>query len=202
MVAAVASELPIWSDAKYESFFFELLKGVCEQGWDRDAVLSHLAKREGDNRLILWLKRFGVDRLADAMRHEELAERMGKLGDVDDGEFCREVKRIAEDLSDRLMVIIPIAFSSQSQIVEDASSVEMLESFDRKDIQKGIELCRLGRYIESLDFFDEILQIEPNNCIVLNGRGIVLYELGRYEEAISSYDRALSIEPIWYLRKL
>jgi len=91
----VAVDLPVWSNEKYEFFFFELLKGVCEQGWDRDAVLAHLAKRSD---LIIWLKRFGKDRLQDTKQHKELAEKMAKLEEIDDGEFCQEVKRIVREL--------------------------------------------------------------------------------------------------------
>ena len=52
-----------------------------------------------------------------------------------------------------------------------------------------------GNYVKSLEYFDQILQVDPEYIDVLNNKGLALGKLGRYDEAITWYDKALEIEP-------
>ena len=60
---------------------------------------------------------------------------------------------------------------------------------------KAASLETLGRHEEAIRYYDEALQIEPHNVIVLNNKGNTLNGLGRHEEAINYYDKALEIDP-------
>ena len=219
VLASVASELPVWSDAKYESFFFELLKGVCEQEWERDEVLAYLAKREGDGRLIVWLKRFGANRLQDAKLHKELAEQMAKLGDMDGGEFFQEVKRIAGELLAKPEITVAVAKKSV-QITQDKQVDTQIEkkeiasflTFDvsllSDEIQELILLCNQeceqGNLESGIAYLRQAIDKEANVAFLWCRLGELLDEVKKREEAIASYDRALSINPdsheAWFLR--
>ena len=51
----------------------------------------------------------------------------------------------------------------------------------------------MGKYEESIIYFDRALAIDENNATVLGNKDGVLIDLGKYEEAISYLDRALEI---------
>ncbi|MDD1720290.1 MAG: tetratricopeptide repeat protein [Methanoregulaceae archaeon] len=62
--------------------------------------------------------------------------------------------------------------------------------------KRGVELYyRHGKFSEAIQFFDRILETEPNHVGALNGRGICLKELGRFEEAIQSFDKVIAANP-------
>lgn len=62
-------------------------------------------------------------------------------------------------------------------------------------VNKAILLSHQGLPLDTLDFLDKALEIQPHNVHVLNKKGITLYHLGRDDEAITCYERALSISP-------
>lgn len=59
----------------------------------------------------------------------------------------------------------------------------------------GIAASEAGRLSESLQHFDQALEINSDNADAWYNRGIVLAKLGRYEEAVASYDRAVELNP-------
>jgi len=50
---------------------------------------------------------------------------------------------------------------------------------------------KLGR---ALDYFNEVLSIDPYYSPSYNGRGLVFDKLGRHEEAFSDFTRAMELE--------
>jgi hypothetical protein len=65
----------------------------------------------------------------------------------------------------------------------------------------GSALAKLGKYNESIVFFDKALAINPNNTAALNNKGLALAKLGKYNESIVFFDKALAINPN-YVRAL
>jgi tetratricopeptide (TPR) repeat protein len=94
-----------------------------------------------------------------------------------------------------------------------ASREEALESYERaieldQSFTTGFEarlykagvLAELGRYNESIDAFDEIIETMPADytlygAAVLTDKGRVLEMMGDYEGAIIAFDRALELDP-------
>ncbi len=93
-----------------------------------------------------------------------------------------------------------------------ASREEALESYDNAieldpnftgleaQLDKADILASLGRYNESLDAFDKLIEILPANetlyaAMVLEDKGNVLEMMGDYEGAIIVFDRALELDP-------
>src|SRR5690348_14310235 len=60
---------------------------------------------------------------------------------------------------------------------------------------KGIELNKIGKFNESIGYFDKALAMDPKNAVALNERGNAFGGLGNYDQALDSYDKALSLNP-------
>ena len=56
-------------------------------------------------------------------------------------------------------------------------------------------LAALGKYEESLAYYDKVLDIHPQNGIAHVIKGRSLAQIGRYEEALACYDKALELDP-------
>ena len=60
----------------------------------------------------------------------------------------------------------------------------------------GISLMQEGKFIEAIEYFDKILEIEPTDSIALANKGAALTQLNKNEEALLIYDKALQIDPL------
>src|SRR5918999_3829106 len=60
---------------------------------------------------------------------------------------------------------------------------------------KGVSLNGVGKFNESITYFDKVLAIDPNNVLALNEKGNALGGLGNYTEAMANYDKALAVDP-------
>ncbi len=71
-------------------------------------------------------------------------------------------------------------------------------------VEKGITLCRLGRYDEALAAFEKSLAVSSRNARAWYNKGLTLASLGRLAEAVSAYDVALNLDdahPFIWLQK-
>ncbi|VVB68921.1 Photosystem I assembly protein Ycf3 [uncultured archaeon] len=65
-------------------------------------------------------------------------------------------------------------------------------------ISKGDKLKAEGRYDEAIYFYDEAINLDPNNFEnwrVWNSKGDILSQQGKYAEAIQAYDKAIELVP-------
>jgi len=60
---------------------------------------------------------------------------------------------------------------------------------------KGLALLNLGKYNESIGYFDKALAINPKYVGSLDSKGAALFNLGKYNESIAYFDKALAINP-------
>jgi tetratricopeptide (TPR) repeat protein len=60
---------------------------------------------------------------------------------------------------------------------------------------KGISLNSIGKFNESITYFDKVLAIDPSNTIALTQKANAFGGLGKYPEAITYYDKVLAIDP-------
>lgn len=56
-------------------------------------------------------------------------------------------------------------------------------------------LLKKGRYDESLKYYNELIDNEPNNAGYLNNRGFLLSIIGEYQQSILDLDKAIEIDP-------
>ena len=57
---------------------------------------------------------------------------------------------------------------------------------------KGLSLNSIGKFNESITYFDKVLAIDPNNTIALTQKANAFGGLGKYPEAITYYDKVPS----------
>jgi tetratricopeptide (TPR) repeat protein len=60
---------------------------------------------------------------------------------------------------------------------------------------KGRVLSNIGNYTGAIEYYDKVLNINPNDLFALVDMGMVHQTLNNYTEAIKYYDRALVMEP-------
>jgi tetratricopeptide (TPR) repeat protein len=62
-------------------------------------------------------------------------------------------------------------------------------------ILKGNEYLGKHVYSMALDYYDQVVKIDPNYADAWNNKGIALHNMRRYKEAIECYDMAIKINP-------
>jgi len=92
-------------------------------------------------------------------------------------------------------------FNAQEGL-EDHPDMNLQEPVDRQDkpeitelSQKGYHCLKGNRFQEALDYFQQILRIEPDNNYALVGMGDAARKQGRYQEAIQYYETCLKSHP-------
>ena len=60
---------------------------------------------------------------------------------------------------------------------------------------KGVALYKIGRYLESLLYFDMVIENNPDNFDAVSGKAFSLRESGRYVDAVTCFNRMLAIRP-------
>ena len=58
----------------------------------------------------------------------------------------------------------------------------------------AVSLEYMGKYDEALNYYDDSLNINPNNVLTLNNKAILLIKLKRYNEALSLLNEVLCID--------
>ncbi|HZK60708.1 MAG TPA: tetratricopeptide repeat protein, partial [Anaerovoracaceae bacterium] len=62
-------------------------------------------------------------------------------------------------------------------------------------LEKGNFEGETGNYDKAIEYFDKVIEINPENDWAWQNKGVSLSNLGREEEAIECYDRALELNP-------
>jgi tetratricopeptide (TPR) repeat protein len=87
--------------------------------------------------------------------------------------------------------------ASQKELpVNNALSAAPLNTTQENETQwfkVGVTRFNQGRYEESLQAYDKVLQINQQNAVAWNNRGIVLGLLGKSDSALQSFVKATSI---------
>ncbi len=216
--AEVENSPPQSSSVDYEAVLFVLLDEVerrseFNRGWIRGFLEQRGVAREA---LAEWLRGFG-ERLQSGEEHQELGERLLRLGRLDEGELCR----VAGLIGGRLERECPQAPKDEAEAWWNrgnecylAGDFEgAISSYDKvlntkPDLPeiwiiRGIAFDHLGRYEDAIASFDKVLDIKPDYHTAWLIRGDSLHNLGRDEEAVASFDKALDINPdyqTWYNR--
>ena len=62
-------------------------------------------------------------------------------------------------------------------------------------VEKGNAFFFENKFNESIEAFDEAIELNPQYNVAWNNKGIALYKRGEYNLAIKAYDRAIQIDP-------
>ena len=61
-------------------------------------------------------------------------------------------------------------------------------------LEQAYDLCEDENYVNALEYYNLVLDIEPDNLKALIDKGVTLQNLGRFNTALRMYEKALSIE--------
>jgi tetratricopeptide (TPR) repeat protein len=62
-------------------------------------------------------------------------------------------------------------------------------------LEKGESLYAKGNLAEAIQYYNQVLAIQPNSTGAIYDKGLALDVLGKHEDAIAHYDLLLSIQP-------
>ncbi|MFN8577100.1 MAG: tetratricopeptide repeat protein [Candidatus Sericytochromatia bacterium] len=68
------------------------------------------------------------------------------------------------------------------------------ENYTEDLFKKGVTLLSIKRYSESLEFFDKLLKLKPNDAEAYNYKAHVYTQLGNFSEAIKLADKAIELK--------
>jgi len=60
-------------------------------------------------------------------------------------------------------------------------------------LNKGNSLTKLGQYVEAIECFDNVIQLDPESYNAWHNKGKILETLGKSREAIVCYDKAVAV---------
>lgn len=70
-----------------------------------------------------------------------------------------------------------------------------MKSKEKVLVHKGMDRVKREQFEEALEFFDRVLEMNPENADAWNNKGVALYWMGRPEEALQCYDQSLKADP-------
>jgi tetratricopeptide (TPR) repeat protein len=62
-------------------------------------------------------------------------------------------------------------------------------------VNQGDALFNQGNYTQAIQYYNKVLDIDPNDINLLNGKGDALNGKGNYTQAIQSFDKVLAVNP-------
>ena len=97
----------------------------------------------------------------------------------------------------RYLMVQGLRGMGQSRDVQDQTSRTMESGLGDAGtfFSRAEELREQKRYEESLKWYRETIEADPNFALVYAGMGDSLYQMGRYEEAVSSMKRVFELMP-------
>ncbi|MBF0195473.1 MAG: tetratricopeptide repeat protein [Magnetococcales bacterium] len=75
------------------------------------------------------------------------------------------------------------------------TTVSDKEDAAQKALQKGVNLYQAGKLDEAIQWYEKVLEIQPNNINALCNIGAVLQNQGKLNEAIKKYKKSIAINP-------
>jgi len=74
--------------------------------------------------------------------------------------------------------------------------VSIFDGYKKKKIlNNGAELLNQGKYEESLEYFDNALNIDPSYADAWYSKGYVLFNIGKYNDANECFNKFIEINP-------
>lgn len=70
-----------------------------------------------------------------------------------------------------------------------------MRSKEKVLLHKGMDQVKRVKFEEAIEFFDQVLEMNPQNADAWNNKGVVLYQMGEAVGALTCYDEALKADP-------
>jgi tetratricopeptide (TPR) repeat protein len=138
----------------------------------------------------LMLKIIGVEAKAKTPWIEG-ATALAQRGFLEEAVFCCEKELVCNPENPRALQLKAFSLNDLGRFQEALESLDRLEELRLQEkgdlfalLGKGCALMGLGRYRESIQFFDGALKVKPGVKDALIYKGIALYLDGSYDEAM------------------
>lgn len=79
------------------------------------------------------------------------------------------------------------AYTNRNRVKETKNILDLID--------EGFNRFYKREYQKAIDCFDKVIELNPNDAEVHNGKGCALYILGNKEEAIKCFDKAIELMP-------
>ena len=76
------------------------------------------------------------------------------------------------------------------QLIGGGKNKDIKTLFDR-----GVENVKANRYEEGLEYFDRVIEADPDNALAYYNRGYCFYSMKQYDKANTEFDKAIEINP-------
>jgi len=137
-----------------------------------------------------------------------------RTSEMNDDEFISEIEEILDsskvglyldyldNLSVEELISKAVEFEKAGKFRNALSYYDraVIESFDSGEneikalIGKGSVLNSLGQYVDAMEYFDNVLEMEPDNISALKKKAFALAQVGQVEEARDYFESATQIE--------
>jgi tetratricopeptide (TPR) repeat protein len=137
-----------------------------------------------------------------------------RTDEINDNEFISEVEKVLDsskvglyldyldNLSVKELISKAVEFEKAGKFRNALSYYDraVIESFDSDEneikalVGKGSVLNSLGQYGDAMEYFDNVLEMEPDNISALKKKAFALAQLGQVEEARDYFEIATQIE--------
>ncbi|NEQ69757.1 MAG: CHAT domain-containing protein [Symploca sp. SIO2D2] len=198
-----ATPPPELSDLEWENILGKLLEEVV-QGKSWGQLQGFLVGKKVDKeRLASWLQRFGERWLDQPELHQELAQRLVRLGAVATGELGVVARRLGGDLLVSLQLESSVTAGSsngeqESEPVVSSASGGLESSGVQALIDQYIQQYQAGDYQGAWDAINRATQMYPNEPIGWQARGELMKIFQQYGEALASFDQVIKLQPDFY----
>ncbi|WP_175413359.1 tetratricopeptide repeat protein [Methanosarcina mazei] len=115
------------------------------------------------------------------------------------------VESLSENVSSVIYTICAFEYYERSEYDSALKTFKCIKNYENDgSILFYIATCCLseGELNESLEYFNRLLELNPQYSDAWNNKGVTLSELGRYEEAIEAYNKTVELNPkdsvAWY----
>lgn len=122
-----------------------------------------------------------------------------ELGDVLDTMVRYDFRQRYQSATEALAALQNLAPApSHSVVILPSSRGDSLEGY-MAWMERGDDLFQQQRYLASIECYDKVVQLKPDEYLAWFKRGIALDNLKRFEAAAESYGKVLELQPEDYL---
>ena len=88
-------------------------------------------------------------------------------------------------MNPRLLVfVLLISFSTLLVFADSNDDIDLL-------LNNGLDSHKLAEYEQAISYFDQVLEIDPNNIDALISKGLSLIQLEKYDDAITIFSKVV-----------
>jgi len=144
-----------------------------------------------------------LNEIEDASQKGELCLQLDEVNTALLGLLAERLRRTLKEAGlppEEALIAHGLSQLQPQQVTQLKGALEKVETLPLSD--STWDLLALGnayyyaeQYQDAKDIYDRILELNPNNPMLLHNRGISYGQLGKYDEALADFNHALELRP-------